>query len=469
MNEKAMQPQQDAVFVKGNLMRHVSIMSFTASIGLMAIFAVDLVDMVFIAMLGNPSLAAAVGYAGSILFFTSSISIGLSIAAGVLVARSLGAGQNTEAADQATRVMIVGFIVSALVVILLMANLEKPLVFLGAGGETLQLALSYLRILLPTMPILMLAMVAMAVLRAHGDAKRATAATLLGGVVNAILDPLLIFGAGFGLEGAAMASAAARITILIVALLPVIRVYNGLSMPRISLLTTDMGGLLGIAVPSILANVATPIGTGIVTREMARFGTDAVAGMSVIGRLTPVAFAVVFALSGAIGPIVGQNFGAKLYPRVRGALNAALLFVFVYVCIVAIVLYFLRQPITQLFDAKGDALALVLLFCGPLAIAQIFNGWIFVSNACFNNLGHPVYATWVNWGRHTLGTWLPVTIGASIAGASGALAGQALGGIVFAALALWLANRVLTNELELPDRHRFDHEARMHILQSRRH
>jgi putative MATE family efflux protein len=464
-----MQAQQDAVFTQGSLMRHVSVMSVTSSIGLMAIFAVDLVDMVFIAMLGNPSLAAAVGYAGSVLFFTSSISIGLSIAAGVLVSRALGAGDKQLAAEHATRVILVGVIICALVVWLLFVNLEKPLTLLGASGETLQLSLSYLRILLPTMPVLMAAMVLMAVLRAHGDARRATTATLVGGLVNAVLDPLLIFVAGFDLEGAAMASASARITMFVVALLPVIRVYNGLSAPGLSLLVTEQRRLLAIALPSILANVATPVGTGIVTREVARFGTDAVAGMSVIGRLTPVAFAVVFALSGAIGPIVGQNFGAKLYPRVRGALNAALLFVLVYVCIAALILYFLRVPITQMFDATGEALTLVLLFCGPLAVAQIFNGWIFVSNACFNNLGHPVYATWVNWGRHTVGTWIPVTIGASLAGASGALIGQALGGVVFAAIALWLVNRVMTKELALPERHWFDQQARMHILQWRRH
>lgn len=71
-------------------MGHVARMSFTSSIGLMAIFAVNLVDMIFIAMLGNAALAAAVGYAGTILFFTNAVSIGLSIAAGTLVARAIG-------------------------------------------------------------------------------------------------------------------------------------------------------------------------------------------------------------------------------------------------------------------------------------------------------------------------------------------------------------------------------------------
>jgi len=63
-------------------------MSFTASVGLIAIFLVDFVDMLFISMLGKDELAAAIGYAGAILFFTSSFGIGMAIACGALVART---------------------------------------------------------------------------------------------------------------------------------------------------------------------------------------------------------------------------------------------------------------------------------------------------------------------------------------------------------------------------------------------
>ncbi len=79
-----------AKFLTGNLFRHVTVMSLTSSVGLMAIFAVDFVDMIFISMLGKDELAAAVGYAGAILFFTTSFNIGVAIAAGALVARALG-------------------------------------------------------------------------------------------------------------------------------------------------------------------------------------------------------------------------------------------------------------------------------------------------------------------------------------------------------------------------------------------
>jgi len=81
-----------ARFIEGSLFRHVTVMSLTSSVGLMAIFAVDFVDMIFISMLGKDELAAAIGYAGAILFFTTSFNIGVAIAAGALVAQALGAG-----------------------------------------------------------------------------------------------------------------------------------------------------------------------------------------------------------------------------------------------------------------------------------------------------------------------------------------------------------------------------------------
>jgi Na+-driven multidrug efflux pump len=80
---------------------------------------------------------------------------------------------------------------------------------------------------------------------------------------------------------------------------------------------------------------------------------------------------------------------------------------------------------------------------GPLAPAMTLNGILFVSNAAFNNLGHPGYSTALNWGRHTAGTW-PFAVGfGAIFGAEGVLIGQALGGAVFAAGGAWLALRVI--------------------------
>lgn len=437
------EPQAQAKFLTGNLFRHVSVMSLTSSVGLMAIFAVDFVDMIFIAMLGKAELAAAVGYAATVLFFTTSFGIGMAIAAGALVARALGAGDGQLAAETRTHALTYGVVFGIGFSALVWMNLAPIVDLLGAEGHTAVLAVNYLQIVVPSLPFLMIGMMGGAILRAHGDAKRAMMATIYGGLVNAVLDPILIFGLNLELTGAALASVAARIVIAATALLPILRHYGGIARPQVPGLLRDLPPIAAIAVPAILTQLATPVGQAIVTRAMADFGEMAVAGMAIVGRLSPLAFGVIFALSGAIGPILGQNFGARDFERVRLGLRAALLFTGGVIVAVSGLLFVLRAPIADLFSATGITRDLVFLFCGPLSLLFFFNGVLFVANATFNNLGHPFYSTFLNWGRNTVGMIPLVLLGSTVMGAQGVLIGQALAGVIFGALAWWLAVRVI--------------------------
>ena len=99
---------EQAKFLICNLTQHIITMSMTAAVGFLALFVVDLVDMIFISMLGIDELAAAVGFAGSILFITTSISIGMAIAGGAMVAKSLGEDNPERATELLTHVLIVG-------------------------------------------------------------------------------------------------------------------------------------------------------------------------------------------------------------------------------------------------------------------------------------------------------------------------------------------------------------------------
>jgi putative MATE family efflux protein len=457
-----------AKFLSGSLFRHVTVMSLTASIGLMAIFAVDFVDMIFISMLGKAELAAAVGYAGAILFFTTSFNIGVAIAAGALVARALGAGDKEEARQQASNALTAGFLFSAVFALAVWISLGPLVTLIGATGQTHDLAVHYLAIIVPTLPLLLLGMAGGAVLRAHGDARWAMMSTIVGGLVNAVLDPILIFGFDLELTGAAIASAASRVAIAVFALVPIFRYHGGLTLPRPKALFRDMSPIAAIACPAILTQLATPVGQAWVTRSMAEFGEEAVAGMAVVARMSPLAFATIFALSGAVGPIVGQNYGAGRFDRVRDTLREALLFTALVVGLAALVLFILREPIAHLFEAEGVALTLIFLFCGPLALAFFFNGAIFVANACFNNLGRPFYSTMLNWGRHTVGTIPFVWIGGALYGAPGVLIGQAAGGVLFGVAAILIVRGVIRSVEEHHEKPRepglFQRQARQVIL-----
>lgn len=300
-------------------------------------------------------------------------------------------------------------------------------------------------------------------------ARRAMMATVWGGVVNAVLDPILIFGLDLELTGAAIASVAARVVIGVMAVVPIIRYYDGFTRPSIANLTVDLRPIAAIAVPAILTQLATPIGQAYVTRTMAEFGESAVAGMAIVARITPVEFGIIFALSGAIGPIMGQNFGAGQQDRVRGAFRDGLLFTAAVVIVVSGLLFALRPFIADLFVLDDVSRTIVFLFAGPLSLLFFFNGVIFVSNAAFNNLGHPYYSTLINWGRNTLGTVPFVILGAAWFGAPGVLIGQYLGGTVFAILAWVLARRVIAAPKQDPNEAPFARQSRlMQLLHTRR-
>ena len=152
-------PSAQAKFVEGNLFRHVSVMALTSSVGLMAVFVVDLINMVYISMLGRAELAAAIGYAGAILFFTTSFGIGMSIAVSALVARALGARDPAQAREKATTGLILGLGFGALFAVAVWLVLSPLVTLLGAKGETHDLTVHFLQIVIPSQPLLMVGMI----------------------------------------------------------------------------------------------------------------------------------------------------------------------------------------------------------------------------------------------------------------------------------------------------------------------
>ncbi|MCP3126854.1 MATE family efflux transporter [Shewanella sp. KJ2020] len=432
-----------AKFVEGSILRHILVMSSTSAVGISALFVVDLLDIFFLSLLGEHELAAAVGYAGSISFFTTSIGIGLSIALGALVSRSVGAKDLVLAKRLLLNSAVVTTLISVLVAAVVTTFIPELVALVGASGHTAELAESYLYILVPSLPFICLAMALGGALRAVGDAKLSMLSTLAGGGVNAVLDPIFIFLFAMGIEGAALASVLARIAVFIIAARGIVVKHRLLGQFDLSHFRADLKPIFAIAGPAMLTNIATPIGNAFVTRAIADFGDAYVAGWAVLGRLIPVAFGMIFALSGAIGPIVGQNFGAGQFERVRESLTKAIQFCTLYVVIMSLILFFLKSQLVSLFDMKGDSAALIEFFCSYIAVFFTFSGILFVANASFNNLGKAKYSTFFNVGKATLGTVPFVYFGGLWGGVYGVLIGQVVGSILFGVLGVWVAYRLV--------------------------
>ncbi len=428
-----------AKFVTGSLLRHILVMTGSGATGLMALFLVDLADIYFLSLLGEVEVAAAIGYAGSILFLTVSVGIGLAIATGALVSRALGADEADTARRLATSCLLFAAGVATVLGIVVFIAIPSLLTLLGAQGRALELATGYLQILIPTMPVIALGITGSGVLRAVGDGKRAMYVTLTGGIVNGLLDPVLIFWAGLGVDGAALASLVSRFALAGVALWGVVHVHAMVRPITRAEFLGDVRQIVGLAGFAILTNVATPVGNAFVTAAFAPFGVAAVAGWAVISRLMPVAFGAIFALSGAIGPIIGQNIGARQPDRVRETLLCAAQCVGVYLLGVWLILALASGFIAEAFSLSAEGAELVGTFARFLVPLFGFFGLLFIANAAFNNLGKPHYSSGFNWLRATAGTVPFLWAGGLIGGATGALAGYFLGGVLFGAGAFGVA------------------------------
>ena len=441
-----------AVFTQGSILRHVLVMTATGSLGLMAIFFVDFLSLLYVSWLNDPVLTAGVGYATQISFFFISINIGLVIAMGAVVSRAIGAGDRMAARRLAASGLVHVSVISIAISIIAFPLREDLLALLGAKGEALRVASTFLALTLPSNVGMGVGICLAAVLRSVGDARRSMYLTLAGAAITAIADPILIFGLGMGVNGAAISTILARIVFLVFGFHAVIRVHQMLERPQRQAVIRDLRPVMAIAIPAIVTNLATPFATSYAMLVFSRFGEPVVAAFSIIDRLIPVAFGVLFAMSGAIGPVIGQNFGAGSLSRVRDVLSKSFMIAVIYVASVWLIMWIFSPQIVALFHAQDETARLVIFFCTWCGAAWMGLGCLFVANSAFNNLGFPMLSTAFNWGRATLGTIPFVYYGSQFWGPEGAQLGIFLGAIGFGVGAIfsayWVTNRLQVSRSE---------------------
>jgi putative MATE family efflux protein len=279
------------------------------------------------------------------------------------------------------------------------ATIEPMFAALGAHGDVLAHIRTYLLIYYPGTVLFTITMVAGNVMRATGDARVPGYIMTGGAALNLALDPVLIFG-WFGaprleLTGAAVAMVLSRI--VMTAILLYFAVARDHLLLRMGLWRTNMLAswreILAIGLPAIATQMIGPISGAIITRLLASHGKVVVAGFGVAGRIEAVAVMLLFALSGSIGPFVGQNWGANAMPRVRQGIRVAYQFSLIWGTAAWLLLWLLGDRLVPLIDDNPDVIATARTYLAIVPISYGLWGVLMMSSATFNSLGKPIPST----------------------------------------------------------------------------
>ncbi|MGB1199865.1 MAG: MATE family efflux transporter [Thalassotalea sp.] len=405
--------------------------------GMILLMTFNLVDTFFVGLLGTQPLAA-ISFTFPITFTVVSLTIGLGIGASAVIARSLGEGDNKNAKCAATSALILTAAIVGLLSFLGYCFTDEIFTLLGASNELLPLIRDYMDYWFLGSVFLIGPMIGNAILRASGDTKTPSIIMGVGGIINAILDPILIFGFGpfpaMGIKGAAIATLCSWI-IGLAYVLYIVGYKKRLihtSLVFIKTFFVSSKSILHIGLPAAGANMLTPIAAAILTAIVASYGETAVAAFGVGSRIESIACLVLLALSMTLPPFISQNFGAGNMQRVEQGYMTSIKFVLAWQVFIYIVLAALAPWIADVFSKEQEVADIIKLFIWILPLGYGLQGVIILTNSSFNALHKPLISLVLSVIRLFV-CYVPLAyIGSQFFGLEGFFVGALLGNMVMA-------------------------------------
>jgi len=378
-----------AALLEGSVAGALREMSVPMLLGMVAMILVNLIDTYWVSRLGTSALAA-MSFTFPVAAFVINVSLGLLVGTSVAVSRAVGEGKPEEARRLTTDTTILAV---AVVVLVAGAGLmfQDPLFrLLGAEGEILENVKLYMTPWFIGVGFLVIPMIANGALRGLGDAKTPMRVMMLGAALNAIFDPLLIFGWGpipaLGLQGAAIATLIARFLAMLVVFYVLIygkRLVDFEGMTAAGLIAS-WKRVGRVAVPAIVTNAVGPLSVGVLTGMVATHGPEALAAWGIGARVDAVLLLVPFALSGAISPFVGQNWGAHLRARVATGLRISTGFVVLWGAGSAAVCMLLAPWLAGVFSSDLQVQKELVTYLRVVPVGYAFVGGVAICSSAFN-------------------------------------------------------------------------------------
>lgn len=388
---------ENAKLTRGSIPGHLVSQTLPGIIGVAAMMSIGIIDAYYIGQLGSTELAA-VSFIFPINVALASLGVGVMVGISSVVARALGEGDARKAAQRANFGMAMAVAFGAVVGALLYALHEPLFRLMNASEEHLPLIESYILPYSIGFPLLVANMAMSGALRGQGEARRTSAINITYAAVNWVLNPILITGAG-GFEGFGMAgSAYATVASWIVGMLVALRLMRGTLLPIDFSLIRETPpidparAILRVAGPAAMSNAINPIGLSILTALAALESADAVAGFGAAARVQSFAMVPLLALSGSIGAIVGQNWGAQQYERARQAALYAAMFCIGWGLAMAIVLVLAGGSLARLFSEDPAVVREFGRYLGIAAWGYAGFGLLIVGNGALNAIDRSSFA-----------------------------------------------------------------------------
>lgn len=429
-----------AKFTEGLIARHILVMTSTGALSLFAVLLVDILTLVYVSMLHQPLLLAAVGIAKVLIFLNSALANGLIIAAATVLSERIGHRATKAVSRFTASLMLMVLVVCGLSAALQLALIVPVTHLLGADAATYEAARVFIWLTLPFSVLQSLMQMTAQILRTAGDSRRALWVVLSGAATLAIADPLLIFVFGLGLEGAGLSYALSALMSACLGLYWVRR-HVGLTMSiKLKLLRMHVRRTFRVALPAMVGNLATPVGVAYLVSSVATFGTSALAAMAVLDRVLQFSYCAFFALPSALAPVLGQNIGAHLDQRTHSAIAFTRKLVIVYGLVVWGLLLLASGPVADFYDLEGEGRVLFLAFCQFGGGLWVLIGLDFVSIAVFVTMQRPWLVAVFAWLRSTIGTVPFIFAGTHLFGSSGLMPGTFTGNALIALTSTWVAS-----------------------------
>ena len=435
-----------AKLLQGPVGKTLTSLAVPMAFGIVSIILFTVVDTVYIGRLGAEPLAA-MGFTFPISYIVMSIAMGLSVGTSSTIARAIGEGHQLRVQRLATDGLGLAFLIVTCFSLIGLTNLNTIFSLMGAKGEILELISDYMIPWCLGVGLLVIPMVGNGAIRATGDTKTPATIMIIAGIVNIVLDPFLIFGIGpfprLELQGAALATVFSW-AMAFTASLWILGKREG--MIRLPIFDPKHSfdswkRILYIGIPAAGTNMMEPLSMAVITRMISEYGEETVAAFGVGGRLEALSLIGLWALSTAITPFIGQNFGAGNYDRIRAALRFGVKFSLIWGGAAFAVLYLCAGIIAPIFNDNKAVIASIVLFLQIIPISYAMYGISALVNSMFNALGKPLQASLVII-LHLFVFVLPLAyLGSKVYGLKGIFIGIAVGNAVVGIIAYLMVQK----------------------------